>query len=429
MSILGTRVARKEDPRFLTAGGTYMADFRDPLLDGALYVTFVRSTLAHGTFTVDVGEAAAAPGVRGVFTHADLDIGPMPLAIFMLNPLMVRPVLADGRVRFVGEPIAAIVSDRPEQGADAAELVIVDYEPLPVVVDPEDSVRNEVLLFEEAGTNSAFELMVGHSDDLFEGCEVVVKQRVMNPRVNAAPLEVRGAAAAWDPNGKLNLWLSTQGAHGVRDAIATLFGLEKDGLRVATPDVGGGFGAKTGAAAEDVFVAWAARRLGQPVRWHETRSENMVGMVHGRGQIQTVEIGGSRDGKVGAYRLTVLQDAGAYPAIGAILPFLTRIMAPGVYVIPKVECNSNSVATNTTPTGAYRGAGRPEAAAAIERAMDLYAAEIGMDAVEVRRRNLMPKFDTPTTTAVDTSYDNGDYETALDLALSSVGYDGLRAEQ
>ncbi|MEY2432003.1 MAG: aerobic carbon-monoxide dehydrogenase large subunit [Acidimicrobiaceae bacterium] len=429
MSILGTRVTRVEDPRFLTAGGTYMADLRDPLLDGALYVTFVRSTLAHGTITVDVTEAASAPGVRAVYTHADLDIGPLPMAIFMLNPLMARPALADGRVRFVGEPIAAIVSDRPEQGADAAELVIVDYEPLPVVVDPEESVRNEVLLFEEAGTNSAFELMIGHSDDLFDGCEVVVTEKVMNPRVNAAPLEVRGAAAVWEANGKLNLWLSTQHAHGVRDGVAGIFGLENDHIRVATPDVGGGFGAKTGAGAEEVMVCWVARKLGRPARWHETRSENMVGMVHGRGQIQTIEIGGSRDGKVEAYRLTVLQDAGAYPAIGAILPFLTRMMAPGVYAIPKVECNSNSVATNTTPTGAYRGAGRPEAAAAIERAMDLFAAEIGMDAVEVRRRNLVPPFNEPMMTQVGTAYDNGDYVGALDLALKSAGYDELRAEQ
>jgi aerobic carbon-monoxide dehydrogenase large subunit len=429
MSILGTRVARVEDPRFLTEGGTYMADFRDPLLDGALYVTYVRSTLAHGTFTVDVADAAAAPGVHAVFTHADLDIGPLPLPIFMLNPAMVRPVLADGRVRFVGELVAAIVSETPEQGADAAELVVVDYEPLPVVVDPEVSARNEVLLFEEAGTNSSFELMFGRTEDFFDGCDVVVTQRVMNQRVAACPLEVRGAAAAWDAAGKLHFWLSTQGAHGVRDGLAVIFGLEKDGLRVATPDVGGGFGAKTGTYPEEVMVAWIARRLGRPARWHETRSENMVGMGHGRGQIQTVEIGGSRDGDVQAYRLTILQDGGAYGSIGSILPFLTRIMAPGVYAIPKVECNSNSVVTNTTPLAAYRGAGRPEAAAAIERAMDLFAAEIGMDPVDLRRRNLLPKFYTPISTTVDTNYDNGDYETAMDLALDSIGYAELRAEQ
>jgi carbon-monoxide dehydrogenase large subunit len=308
-------------------------------------------------------------------------------------------------------------------------MVIVDYEPLRALVDPEESARNELLLFEEAGTNSAFELMFGRSEDLFEGCEVVVTQRVMNPKVAACPLEVRGAAAAWDASGKLNLWLSTQSAHGARDAAATIFGLEPDGLRVATPDVGGGFGAKTGLYPEEVMVPWVARRLGRPARWHETRTENMVGMGHGRGQIQTVEIGGSRDGKVEAYRLTVLQDGGAYGSIGSILPFLTRMMAPGVYAIPKVECNSNSVVTNTTPLTAYRGAGRPEAAAAIERAMDLFAAEIGMDAVAVRRRNLMPKFDQPVTTSVDTVYDNGDYETAMDLALKSVGYEDLRAEQ
>src|SRR5438105_4028988 len=161
MSILGTRVARIEDPRFLTDGGTYMADFRDPLLDGALYVTFVRSTLAHGTITVDTTEANSAPGVHAVYTHADLDIGPMPLALPMLNADMRRPILADGRVRFVGDLIAAIVTDRPEQGADAAELVVVEYEPLAVVVDPEDAARNELLLFPDAGTNSAVELAFG----------------------------------------------------------------------------------------------------------------------------------------------------------------------------------------------------------------------------------------------------------------------------
>ena len=429
MSILGTRVARVEDPRFLTDGGTYMADLRDPLLEGALYVTFVRSTLAHGTITVDVRDAREAPGVHAVFTHADLDIGPMPPALPMLNADMRRPILADGRVRFVGDLIAAIVTDQPEQGADAAELVVVDYEPLPVVVDPEDSARNDVLLFEEAGTNSAVELAFGRSDDLFDGCEVVVRQRVRNPRVAACSLESRGAAAAWDTNGKLHMWLSTQGAHGFRDVVAKVYALEPHQLRVATPDVGGGFGAKMGAYPEEVIMPWIARTLGRPARWHETRTENMVGMGHGRAQVQDLEIGGTRDGKVLAYRNTVLQDAGAYPAIGAILPFMTRMMAPGVYAVPNVECNSNSVVTNTTPVAAYRGAGRPEAAAAIERAMDLFAAEIGLDPVEVRRRNLVPKFGEPMKTAVGTTYDNGDYETALDLALDAAGYDELRAEQ
>src|SRR5581483_4637465 len=296
MSILGTRVARVEDPRFLTAGGTYLADLKDPLLDGALYVTFVRSTLAHGTITVDTSEAAGAPGVKGIFTHADLDIGPLPPALPMLNAAMTRPLLAEGRVRFVGEPIAAVVTERPEQGVDAAELVLVDYEPLPVLVDPEESATSATLLFEAAGSNSAVDLNFGRSDDLFDGCEVVVTQRVMNQRVNAAPLEVRGAAAAWDGHGRLTLWMSTQSAHGARDGVAALFGLEHDGLRVVTPDVGGGFGAKTGAGAEEVMVAWLARKLNQPVRWHETRSENMVGMGHGRAQVQTIEIGGTRDG-------------------------------------------------------------------------------------------------------------------------------------
>ena len=429
MSILGTRVARIEDPRFLTDGGTYMADFRDPLLEGALYVTFVRSTVAHATITVDAAEARTAPGVRAVYTNTDLDIGPMPLALPMLNADMRRPILADGRVRFVGDLVAAIVTDRPEQGVDAAELVIVDYEPLPVVVDPDDSARNEVLLFPDAGTNSVIELAFGRTDDLFDGCDVVVRERIRNPRVAACPLEVRGAAAAWDGDGKLHIWNSTQGAHGVRDTVAKIYSLEPDRVRAATPDVGGGFGAKMGLYPEEAILPWIARTLGRPVRWHESRTENMLGLGHGRAQLQQLEIGGTRDGTVLAYRNTVLQDAGAYPAIGAILPFMTRMMAPGVYGIGKIECNSNSVVTNTTPVTAYRGAGRPEAAAAIERAMDLFAAEIGMDPVDVRRRNLLAKFDDPVTTPVGTSYDNGDYERALDLALEAAGYDALRAEQ
>jgi carbon-monoxide dehydrogenase large subunit len=428
MGILGTRVARVEDQRFLTAGGTYVADLKDPLLDGALYVTYVRSTMAHATFTVDVDEAGQAPGVVGVYTAADLDIGPLPPAMPMITDAMSRPVLASDRVRFVGEPVAAILTERPDQGVDAAEHVWVDYEPLPTIVQPEDA-DGDVLLFPDAGNNIALELAFGRTDDFFDGCEVVVTQRVMNQRVAAAPIEVRGAAAAWGDDGRLHLWISTQHAHGVKGALAGLYGLDSADVHVTAPDVGGGFGAKIGASAEEALVPWLARQSGRPVRWHETRTENMVGMGHGRGQVQTIEIGGTRDGTVQAYRLTVLQDAGAYPAVGAVLPFMTRLMTPGVYVMPKVEFNSRAVVTNTTPVVAYRGAGRPEAAAAIERAMDLYAAEIGMDAVEVRRRNLRPPFNEPVTTPVDTAYDTGNYVEALDRALAAADYDALRAEQ
>jgi carbon-monoxide dehydrogenase large subunit len=429
MSVLGTRVVRVEDPRFMTVGGTYVADLADPMLDGALYVTYVRSTLAHGTFTVDVSDARTAPGVIAVFTGADVDLGPVPLALPMLNAAMTRTFLATDRVRFVGEPVVALLTERPDQGPDAAEQVWVYYEPLPVLVDPEAAANDEVLLFPEAGTNCAVELNFGRSDDLFDGCDVFVAQQIVNQRVAAAPLEVRGGAAVWDGDGRVHLWVSSQNAHGVRDGLAAVYGLENEAVRVVTPDVGGGFGAKIGAHPEELLLPWLAKQVGRPVRWHETRSENMVGMGHGRGQVQLVEIGGRHDGTVEAYRLSILQDAGAYPAIGAFLPYLTRMMAPGVYAIPRVECNTTAVVTNTTPTIAYRGAGRPEAAAAIERAIDLFALEAGLDPVDVRRRNLIPAFDTPFTTAVGTAYDIGDYEKALDLALDAVGYDALRAEQ
>jgi carbon-monoxide dehydrogenase large subunit len=429
VSILGTRVTRVEDPRFLTVGGTYVADLKHPLLDGALYATFVRSTVAHGTFTIDVDEARDAPGVVAVFAGSDLDLAPLPPIMPLINGEMKRPMLAVGTVRFVGEPVAVVLSELPAQGVDAAEQIWVDYEPLPVVIDPEQAATDEVLLFPEVGNNTALELAFGRTDDFFDGCEVVVTERVVNQRVSAAPLETRGAAAAWDGDGRLHFWISTQHAHGTRGALAGVYGLEPSDVHVVAPDVGGGFGAKIGATPEELILPWLARQTSRPVRWHETRTDNMVGMGHGRAQIQTVEMGGRRDGTVEAYRLTVLQDSGAYPAVGAVLPFMTRLMTPGVYGIPKVEFNSRAVVTNTTPVVAYRGAGRPEAAAAVERAIDLFALEIGMDAVEVRRRNMLSAFEEPVTTAVDTTYDTGNYAEALDRALDAAGYQELRAEQ
>ncbi len=429
MSIFGNRVPRVEDPKLLTVGGTYVADLREPELDGAAHVTYVRSTIAHARLlSVEVDEARRAPGVLGVFTAADLDLAPLPPGSPMFNAGMTRPLLADGVVRFVGEPVAVIVSERPEQGVDAAELVWPDYDPLPAVVDPRDAERDETIVHEAAGTNLVIDLAFGRSDDLFDGCEVVVTQDVINQRVAAVPLECRAAAVAW-VDGRLIQWSSTQHAHGVRDKLAEVYGLDPSEVRVVAPDVGGGFGAKIGSYPEEILLPWLAQQVGRPLRWAETRSENMMGLGHGRGQRQTLEIGGRRDGKVEAYRLTILQDGGAYAEIGSILPYLTRMMAAGTYDIPKVEVNARSVITNTTPTVAYRGAGRPEATAAIERAMDLFAHEIGMDPAEVRRTNLIPATAFPWSTPTDVVYDVGDYERALDLALEQSGYADLRAEQ
>jgi carbon-monoxide dehydrogenase large subunit len=430
-SILGTRVLRTEDPGFLTRGAVYTDDLVDDRLAGAVRVTFVRSPVAHARIvSVDTSAAAQAPGVVAVLTADDLAGTPDQRPMMpMYPPAMVQPLLATGVVRFVGEPVAAVVTEGGYAGEDAAELVAVDYEPLPVVVDPKAALTGEVLLFPDAGTNvvSASE---GEPDpDLFAGCEVVVSREIVNQRVAVAPLEVRAGAAVWDGDGRLTLWLSNQGAQNSKGAVQGMLGLEEDGVRIITPDVGGGFGAKFGADAEHAVVALAARRLGRPARWVETRSENMVAMTHGRGQVQTITIGGNRDGRIQAYRLDILQDAGAYPKFGAFLPVLTSLMAPGVYDIPRVATSYRSVVTNTTAVGAYRGAGRPEATAAIERAVDLFAAELGKDPAEVRRRNLVPPFTEPHTSTGGAVYDTGDYPAALEKVLEGAGYAGLRKEQ
>jgi aerobic carbon-monoxide dehydrogenase large subunit len=242
-------------------------------------------------------------------------------------------------------------------------------------------------------------------------------------------METRAAAAAWGADGRLTTWIPNQGAQSTRDSLAEQLAVDAALIRVITPDVGGAFGAKFGADPEAVVVAWAARELGRPVRWTETRFENLVAMTHGRAQLQTLTIGGQRDGTVSAYRLEVVQDAGAYPRLGAILPSLTILMAPGPYGIPRAEAVAVTVVTNTTPLGAYRGAGRPEATAALERAMDLFAARAGVDPAEVRRKNLLPPFTEPHETAFGALYDSGDYVAALDKALAAAGYQELRREQ
>jgi carbon-monoxide dehydrogenase large subunit len=420
-------VLRKEDPRFLRGEGLYVENLP---LAGAATVTFVRSLLAHAKIgEVDTSAAEELPNVR-VLTAADLDLptyGPPPFP--GLNPAMGRPLIAKDVVRFVGDIVAIVISEDRATGADAAELVLIDYDPLPAVVRPADSARDEVLLFPEAGTNVAAHTgSPDHDEQLFDGCDVIVSGTLNSQRMAPSPLEPRSSAAELGADGRLTAWLSTQTPHQDRMVLAGTLGLEPEQVRVIAPDVGGGFGAKT-INAEELLVVWLARKLGRPVRWTETRSESMIALPHGRAQRLDFTIGGTRDGKVLAYRLESLQDAGAYPALGAFLPNLTALMASGVYDIPRIEFQGRAVATNTTPISAFRGAGRPEATQAIERAIDTFAAELGLDPAEVRRRNFISKDAFPHTTVTHAAYDSGDYEGALELALRSAGYDELRAEQ
>jgi carbon-monoxide dehydrogenase large subunit len=427
-SILGTRVPRVEDPAFLTRGAVYTEDLIDDQLTGALHAAFVRSPVAHARIGgVDTAEALAQPGVAAVLTAADLaDLPPRKGAF---GSKMVEPVLATDTVRYVGESVAVVLAETRAAAVDAAELVAVDYDPLPAVVDVEAAARDEVLLFPEVGTNTAHSDLTEQDPGLLDGCEVVVTEHIVNNRVAPAPLEGRAAAAVWGDDGRLTIWLPNQGAQGTKSGLVRALGVDAGQVRVITPDVGGAFGAKFGVDPDHISIAAAARTAGRPVRWTETRTENLTAMTHGRAQHQTVTIGGTRDGRMIAYRLEVLQDAGAYPRIGVILPGLTALMAPGVYTFDRVEASTRSVVTTTTPMGAFRGAGRPEAAAALERAVDLFAAEIGMDPAEVRRRNMLPAFNEPHTTAMGAVYDSGDYPGALENLLRAADYDALRAEQ
>jgi carbon-monoxide dehydrogenase large subunit len=415
-----------EDHKLITSGGDYVDDLREPLLTGAAHVMFVRSPLAHAKIAaIDPAAARELPGVLGVFIAADL-----PEASRGDSPTS-EPWLAGDTVRYVGEPVALVVTEQRYQLADAAELIDIDYDPLPAVIGYETALTSETQLFEGtehniAGVNGEPGAQTGAFDD----CEVVVTETIENQRVAPAPLEVRGASCAWGPDGRLTMWLSTQNAQMARGALAMRLGVDEAEIRVIAPDVGGGFGAKIGADPEATVLAWAAREVGRPVRWIETRSENLTSMTHGRGQRQTVTIGGSKDGRVSAYRLEVVQDTGAYPRMAAsMLPSLTGLMATGVYKIPAVEYASRSVFTNTTPIAAYRGAGRPEATAAVERAMDLFALRIGMDPADVRRINFIKPSEFPYKTPSGATYDTGEYAEALDRVLAAADYPALRAEQ
>jgi aerobic carbon-monoxide dehydrogenase large subunit len=352
MSNLGTRVVRTEDPRLLTAGGSYTDDLRLPELDGAVRATVVRSPVAHARITgIDTGAALASPGVVAVLTAADLDDIPPGS-----DEPTAEPLLATDRVRYVGESVALVLTEHGSQGEDAAELVSVDYEPLPAVVSLDDSLAGRTLLFPGADTNVVNSGGDPAPADAFSGCDVVIERTFPNQRVAPVPLEVRAAAARW-ADGRLTVWASTQNAQLARDAIAEAVGLEPGAVRVIAPDVGGGFGAKIAVERDTLVIAWAARRVGRPVRWVETRNENLLCMVHGRAQRHTITIGGTRDGRILAYHLDIVQDCGAYPRFGPFLPTLTKLMASGVYDLPYCGATFQAVVTNTTPIAAYRGGG------------------------------------------------------------------------
>ncbi len=432
-SILGHPVKRKEDPGILTGTTEYFDDLK---IDGLTHIAFVRSTVAHANLgAIDVSDATDMPGVVAIYTADTLELADHN-GFVMLPPTMLRPPLAKDKVRFVGDIVAAVVALTKAQAVDAAEAIIVDYDPLPAVIDLEAAIADGApQLHDGAPGNVAFgAAMMGMGapvEDIFDDADVVVKGRFVNQRVAGLPMEPSGIVAVPEADGGLTAWIPCQNPHSLRPELAGAVGLDPANVRVRTAAVGGGFGPKAAFNLEFAIASKAALALGRPVKWTETRSENMLSMVQGRAQLQFVELGVKRDGTITALKVNLLADTGAYPAMGAFLPFFTHTMSTGVYTVPKLEFNWSAVLTNTTSTGAYRGAGRPEATQLLERILDMAADELDIDPVEIRRRNLMAKFEAPGAAASSglAMYDTGDYAAALDAALVHADYPELRAEQ
>lgn len=438
-SIFGSVVLRSEDPRFLRGEGRYLENLSVP---GALRAVFVRSIFPHARLKgLEVAAARSMPGVVAVYVAEDLDLEPQPPSGTVetgtrgeeLEGPWMREVLARDVVRYVGEAIAVVIAGTAEQATDAAELVMIDYEPLDVVTDPEAAAAEGApLLWPEFGSNVCNTFDQRWDEDTLDGAEVVVAARIVNQRLAPVPMEANAICVEPGDDGAMTVWVSTQVPFDVRNDVADALGLDKEKVRAIAPDVGGGFGAKLQIYPEYLVVAKAAQLLGRPVRWFETRSESMLSLTHGRGHVHRLEIGATRDGRITGLRVDILGDMGAYP-VAAFLPPGTAHMLSGCYAIPKISYRGRCVVTNTTPIGPYRGAGRPEAAVTIERAMDLLADELDMDPIEIRRRNFIAPETFPFTTASggggDYVYDSGDYVKTLDEALRISSYEALRAEQ
>ncbi len=426
-SILGTRVLRTEDPDLLLGLAEYVGDLN---LDNQVHMVFVRSEMAHAMITgIDTAAAQAAPGVVAVWTAADLGIDPFQ-SMATVHDDFARPALAGDRVRFVGEAIVAVVADTVTQAKDAADMVIVDYETLDAAVTAEAALADGApVLFEAHGDNIAVATTDRVNADLFGDADVVVRGRYVNQRIAVAPMEPHGAAAAIGDDGRLLVYGSTQMPHLLHQLLARALGMDASDIRVVTPLVGGGFGGKAGVYPEQVVVAAAARMLQRPVMWAATRSEDMVALSHSRGQIQYVELGCKHDGTFTGLRVRLVGDGGAYPGLGSFLPSGTRRMSNGTYRFSGIQFDVVVAATNTTPMGAYRGAGRPEATALLERVVDQAAIELKIDPIELRRRNLLTDDVFPFTTLTGITYDSGAYSTPLDAVARLAGYDELRREQ
>ncbi len=441
---MGATIRRREDPRLITGSSTYVEDLTLP---GLLYLALLRSPHAHARIaSIDISAARTLPGVVAVFTGQDLgglllsggggetegaaeaERAPEPE---MADPQPPHPILATRVVTHVGEPVAAVVATSAQIAEDALSAIDVSYEPLPVVVDPEAALEDGAPLVHDNRRDNATgraRMTRGDADAAFAQAEVVVTQRIESPRLAPNPMETRGVVAQYERgNGVLTVWTSTQMAHAVRDELVKLFNLPESRVRVVAPEVGGGFGCKAGLYVEDALAAWCSRRLGQPIKWIERRSEHFLATNHGRGQVAHISLAATRDGTVTGLRLKVIGDIGAYGL--AFLGNITATMISGCYDIPNIDAECVSAFTNKTFLAAYRGAGRPEAAYYVERIMDLLARELGMDPAELRRKNFIAPESFPYKTHGWATFDSGDYAVALDAALQAVDYPNLLAER
>jgi carbon-monoxide dehydrogenase large subunit len=431
---VGQPLRRKEDPRLITGRGRYIDDISLP---GTLWMALVRSPEAHARIvSIDVSAARERAGVEAVFTGQDMtDLGaPLPMAWVPPGVEVNNPPhwpLARDAVRHVGDPVAVVVGDDRYAVIDAAEDVVVEYDPLPVVTDPEAALAGPPFVHEQFGTNQVHQwsLAGGDLEAGFAEADVIVERRVVNHRTAGAAIEPRGVLADYR-TGELTLWSSTQVPHFVRLFLSLLLGISEERVRVIAPEVGGGFGSKLQVYGEEVLACWCSRKLEHPVKWIETRTENMAVTHQGRDQIADVRMGAKRDGTITAFHVRIMADFGAYNMLlTPLIPSLGAFVMGGCYKIPAVQTDIVGVFTNKCPTDAIRGAGRPEATHMVEVTLDQLAAELGIDRLELRRRNFIPKEDFPAAVATGVIYDSGDYEKTLDRLLEHLDLGGFLREQ